>query len=32
MQSALDAIPDDFKAALDLYFDISERIHAILTR
>lgn len=31
VQSALDAIPDDFKAAFDMNFDISERIHSILT-
>ncbi|MBP5535911.1 MAG: helix-turn-helix transcriptional regulator [Bacteroidales bacterium] len=30
VQAALDAIPDDFKAAFDMNFDISERIHAIL--
>lgn len=32
VQSALDAIPDDFKAAFDMNFDISERIHAILAQ
>jgi predicted XRE-type DNA-binding protein len=32
VQSALDAIPDDFKAAFDMNFDISERIHAILVQ
>ena len=30
VQSALDDIPDDFKAAFDMNFAISERIHAIL--
>lgn len=32
VQSALDAIPDDFKAAFDMNFAISERIHAILAQ
>lgn len=32
VQSALDNIQDDFKVAFDMNFDISERIHTILTK